>query len=134
MGLLKIKNSISNLQTLYIWSSLLTTVSYGLFLLYGFFWNKQSGFEWMPPICFAAVLFFSSMGILPLPYIYLELIPKKVHRKLLIRMIQCICPYIHLIIIIYSLSLNFRFESQPLLSLPQLFGSKCSCMDPFFSH
>lgn len=71
----------SNSQTLYIWSSLLTTASYGLFLVYGYFWSKQSGFEWMPPICIGAVFFFGSMGILPLPYIYsAEILPKKVNK------------------------------------------------------
>lgn len=68
-----------NRRTLYIWSAVMTTVSYAIFVLYGFFWSKQPGFEWMPPICLAAVLFFSCIGLLPIPYIMTaELLPRKI--------------------------------------------------------
>lgn len=68
-----------NSQTLYICSSILTAAIYALFVVYGFFWSKQPGLEWIPPMCIAAVFFVGSMGILPLPYIMApELLPRKV--------------------------------------------------------
>lgn len=56
-------------QTLYIWSSLLTAASYFLFGAYCLLWFKQPEFEWMPPFCFACIIYFSCMGLLPIPYI-----------------------------------------------------------------
>lgn len=68
-------------QTLYIGSSLLTAASFFLFGAYCLLWLKQPAFEWMPPFCFASIVFLSSMGLIPIPYIILtEIFPKKVRE------------------------------------------------------
>lgn len=53
--------------------------SYFLFGIYGMFWLKQPGFEWMPIFCFSSIIYFSCMGLRPIPYIVtMEIFPKKV--------------------------------------------------------
>lgn len=70
------------LQTLYIWSSVLTTASYIMFGVYCLFWFKNPALEWMPPFCFACIVYFSCMGLLPIPYIITtEIFPKKANYK-----------------------------------------------------
>lgn len=41
-------------------------------------------YEWMPPFCFACIVFFSCMGLLPIPYIItIEIFPKKIRQPCL---------------------------------------------------
>lgn len=71
-------------QTLYITSSVLTMAAYFLFSAYGYFWLKQPGYEWMPPFCFACIVYCSCMGLSPIPFILsFEIYPKKVHDNFL---------------------------------------------------
>lgn len=71
--------SLDILQTLYIWSAMLTTASFFLFGVYCLLWLKQPEYEWLPPLCFACIIFFSCMGLIPIPYIIItEIFPKKV--------------------------------------------------------
>lgn len=121
---------IINLQTLYVWSSLLTAASYVLCIGYGFFWSKQSGFEWIPTVCFGAVVFFSSTGMLPLSYIMTpELLPRKVQEHQFISfLIQS------LIYIFINWHIFCRFVSRAFRFLLHYFGFKCFWVDPFFSQ
>lgn len=67
-------------QVLYISSSILTAICFGLFAIYSVLWLKQPEYEWMAPLLFAAIIFFSCMGLLPIPYIMVyEIFPKEAH-------------------------------------------------------
>lgn len=73
-----------NRRTLYILSSICTTISYFLFAIYGIFLKGQPGLEWtnwMPLFCFASIVFFSWLGLIPIPYIInLEISPKRIRQ------------------------------------------------------
>lgn len=87
-----------NLQTLYVWSSILVSISYAIFVAYGFLWSKQPGFEFMPAICVGAVFFCGTLGVQSLPYIITtELLPTKVF-EIVIFFIFDVSNYIHLFI------------------------------------
>lgn len=67
-------------QTLYIASSFVTAGSYFLFGVYCLWWYDDPEFQWMPLFCFACIVFFSCLGLLPIPFtISMEIFPKKVH-------------------------------------------------------
>lgn len=83
-----------NRRTLYIWSSVLTMLSYFLFAVYGFFLKGQPELEWMnwmPLFCFASIVFFSWLGIAPIPYIInIELSPNKIRQTCIAMVISII--------------------------------------------
>lgn len=69
------------LQTLYIVSSILTAISFFFFGAYCLLWQDRPEYKWMPPLFFACIIFFSCMGLLPIPYILTtEIFPKKVNK------------------------------------------------------
>ncbi|XP_055296383.1 facilitated trehalose transporter Tret1-like [Sitodiplosis mosellana] len=73
-----------NRRTLYIWSSILATVSFLLLAAYCCLWIKKPEYEWMPPFCIACIVFISCMGLLPIPYIItIEIFPKKIRQTCL---------------------------------------------------
>lgn len=81
-------------RTLYIWSSICTMLSYFLFANYGFFLKDQPGLEWMnwmPLFCFACIVFFSWLGIVPIPYlINIEISPNKIRQTCIAMVISII--------------------------------------------
>lgn len=69
-------------QTLYIGASLLTAISYFIFSAYCLLWFKEPAFEWMPPFCLACIIYFSWLGLIPIPFIVMnESFPKKVNKR-----------------------------------------------------
>lgn len=118
--------STYELQTLYIWSSFLTTASYLLFGVYCWFWLKNPAFDWMPPFCFACIIYFSCMGLLPIPYIVtIEIFPKKIRSICLALAMTCMWVilfalgmkriWLHLIFIESIIKLKCDFASGMLL-------------------
>lgn len=83
-----------NRRTLLIWSSIFTMLSYLLFAVYGFFLKDQPGLEWldwMPLLCFGSIVFFSWLGIVPIPYILnIELSPNKIRQTCIALVISII--------------------------------------------
>lgn len=83
-----------NRRTLYIWSAILTMLSYALFAVYGFFLKGRPGLEWlnwMPLFCFASIVFFSWLGIVPIPYIInIEISPTKIRQTCIAMVISII--------------------------------------------
>lgn len=66
-------------QTLYISSSLLTAISYFMFAAYCLFFQSNPEYQWMPPFCVACVIYFSWLGLVPMPWIIMnEIFPRKV--------------------------------------------------------
>ncbi|XP_055296384.1 facilitated trehalose transporter Tret1-like [Sitodiplosis mosellana] len=68
-------------RTLYIWSSILTTVSYCVFGTYCLVLLKQPKYELISVLCFVFITFISCMGMVPVPYILaVEIFPKKIRK------------------------------------------------------
>ncbi|XP_031623102.1 uncharacterized protein LOC116340647 [Contarinia nasturtii] len=73
-----------NRRTLQIGSSILTTIGFFLFAICSSLWLNRPGFEWVPTICFACIVFFSWLGQIPIPFIITtEIFPKKIRQTCL---------------------------------------------------
>ncbi|XP_055308694.1 facilitated trehalose transporter Tret1-like isoform X2 [Sitodiplosis mosellana] len=73
-----------NRRALQICSSLLTTASFFLFAAYCLLWIDEPELNWMPPFCFACIIYFSWMGQIPIPFIVtFEIFPKKIRQTCL---------------------------------------------------
>lgn len=67
-------------RTFYMYSSLATVVGHVLFALYLHFLSTDHAFDWVPIVVMSYVLFVTSLGMNPVPWlIMMEIFPKKVH-------------------------------------------------------
>lgn len=68
-----------NRKTLYIGGAILTALSLFSFAIYGLWWLERGQYQWIPPLCFAGMIFFSNCGLMPIPYLLsIETCPKEV--------------------------------------------------------
>lgn len=66
-------------KSLFIGSSIVTAAGYFAFAIYCYFWLHHPEFKWMPLLCFAWIVFFSSFGLMAIPYtLAAEIFPVKV--------------------------------------------------------
>ncbi|XP_031623613.1 facilitated trehalose transporter Tret1-like [Contarinia nasturtii] len=80
-----------NRRTLYIWSSILTATSFFAFSIYCLLWMGQPKYEWMPPFCFSCIIFFSCLGLFPIPYILpTEIFQKNIRHTCLVVVVSVI--------------------------------------------
>lgn len=69
-------------KSLYIGSSIVTAAGYFAFSIYCYFWLHHPDFKWMPIVCFAWTVFFSSLGLYAIPYaLAAEIFPIKVTKS-----------------------------------------------------
>lgn len=67
-------------KSLFIGSSIVTASGYFAFSIYCYFWLHHPDFKWMPLLCFAWTVFFSTLGSLAIPYtLAAEIFPVKVY-------------------------------------------------------
>lgn len=66
-------------RVFYICSSIAAFVGHVLFALYLYFLTDNHAFDWVPIVCLSYVLFVSSLGMNPVPFLVsIEIFPKKV--------------------------------------------------------
>lgn len=69
-----------NRKTLYIGGAISTALSLFSFAIYCLWWLERGQYQWIPPLCFAGMIFFSNSGLMPIPYILsVEIFPKDVN-------------------------------------------------------
>lgn len=72
-------HSFFKTKSLFIGSSIVTAAGYFAFAIYCYFWLHHPEFKWMPLLCFAWIVFFSSFGLMAIPYtLAAEIFPVKV--------------------------------------------------------
>lgn len=96
-----------NRRTLYIWSSLLTTISFIVFGTHCLLWIDRPEMNWMPPFCLTCIIYFSRMGLVPIPYILTtELFPKKIRQVCLALVVSIMWTILFILELIFPIFLE----------------------------